>query len=539
MESSKFTVVIRCDASTSIGSGHVFRCKTLARELAYRGANILFVCRAHPGHLINLLRQDFPVLELSQNESTVLNKDSTEEFSGRKLYQEWLGCSQAEDAHQTLEALNKRKIKNCDWLIVDHYGLDAQWEAQVINGLPKEITPKPNLLVIDDLADRQHVADILVDQNYFGSETEYRYLDLVPKTCKKLLGPRYAILGAEYSLLHPLIPNRDETLRILIFFGGVDSENYTGKSLEAFNSRELSNMHVDVVVGINNIHIKSIERQADQQPKTTLYQSLPSLAGLIARADLAIGAGGSTTWERACLGLPSLVIPIAENQLPIAKALQREGYIYLLEALGSINTESIKKKVHSIIITKENLNCSKHLTDGFGSQRLALAMLGFNANIYLRPVNADDENLLFCWANEFTVRANSLNKDPIDRAAHHSWMNSGLNNPNRLHWIGLDSYGCPIGQIRLDRNPNTLKARLSFSLDIVARGHGLSGQLLQKALALTIYNWGVNIEIVAEVLKTNKASQACFERALFIPDPNADKSISTWRLKLNNWHSNQ
>ena len=198
------TIIIRCDSSVSIGTGHIYRCRTLARALRARGSDVLFVCRRQSGDLISLLKEEFSVLPLP--ELPLKPCDGLEE---RDLYTSWLGCSQYQDADDCYNAIVDANISSFDWLIVDHYGLDHVWQSCLLSQLSSgEYSPK--LLVIDDLADRFHQADILLDQNFFGPATQYRYRNLVPSHCLQLLGPKYSLLGPEYSSLHPLVPTRTE-----------------------------------------------------------------------------------------------------------------------------------------------------------------------------------------------------------------------------------------------------------------------------------------------------------------------------------------
>ena len=317
-------ILIRCDASLAIGSGHVMRCRTLARELQRRGASITFLCRRQAGDLIALLEQESQVLALPE-----LPLALCEGLAGRELYGAWLGCSQNHDADDCLTALASAGVRSADWLVVDHYGLDASWEAQLLDALVGD-KGTPKLLAIDDLADRPHQADLLLDQNFFGAVTDQRYQGLVPRHCRQLLGPHYALLGPEYAQLHPLVPVRTELRRVLVFFGGVDPDNLTGRTLEVLLDPALAHLAVDVVLGRQSPHRQTVADLVAQRPFTTLHGPLPSLAGLIARADLAIGAGGATTWERACLGLASVVTPIAANQQEVAKALERQGLVMVV-----------------------------------------------------------------------------------------------------------------------------------------------------------------------------------------------------------------
>jgi UDP-2,4-diacetamido-2,4,6-trideoxy-beta-L-altropyranose hydrolase len=306
-------ILFRVDASVTIGSGHVMRCRTLAREMRRRGANITFLCRRQRGDMIALLGREFTVLALPERPLSATQTSAGLPLAGRDLYSAWLGCRQEVDVADCLEALHQEDVKVPSWLVVDHYGLDAAWETQIIESLAGRTQPR--LLAIDDLADRAHSADLLLDQNFFGDATTQRYRGRLTKHCRQLLGPQYALLGDEYSQLHPFAPIRTELARILVFFGGGDLHNLTSKALKALMIPELDNLAVDVVLGHqmqNNIEVEDL---VSKRMHTTLHHNLPSLSALILRADLSIGAGGSTTWERMCLGLPSISFPIALNQI--------------------------------------------------------------------------------------------------------------------------------------------------------------------------------------------------------------------------------
>ena len=511
------SVLIRCDASLSIGSGHVMRCRTLARELQRRGAVVTFLCRRQSGDLIVLLEQEFAVLNLPE-----LPLLANERLAGRDLYQAWLGCSQAQDAADCLQVLSTAGISNPDWFVVDHYGLDASWEAQLLDALVGD-KGNPKLMAIDDLADRPHQSDLLLDQNFFGAVTEQRYQGLVPSHCRQLLGPHYALLGPEYAQLHPLVPVRTELRRVLVFFGGVDPDNLTGRTLEVLLDPALAHLAVDVVLGRQSPHRQVVADLVAQRPFTTLHGPLPSLAGLIARADLAIGAGGATTWERACLKLPSLVVAIAENQVPFAEALHQAGHLHLLGGAATVSTEQIRSELLAWVADPRQQDAGCDLTDGMGASRLALAMLGPQTAISLRPADAGDEALLLRWANDPQVRASSFSPDLIGRSDHHNWFRQGLADPNRLLLIAMAANGCPIGQIRFDRQSlptqdGSSEATVDLSLDRCARGFGLAADLVRLGLQVMEQAWGPDIEAVAEVLTTNPASNACFSRAGFVQE---------------------
>jgi UDP-2,4-diacetamido-2,4,6-trideoxy-beta-L-altropyranose hydrolase len=530
-------ILIRCDASLLIGSGHVMRCRTLARELQRRDAAVTFLCRRQPGDLINLLEQEFRVLALPEQPLA-----ACEGLESSDLYGAWLGCTQEQDAAQCLEVLAKAGINSVSWIVADHYGLDASWEAQLLAALSGS-DAAPKLLVIGDLADRPHQADLLLDQNFFGEATHERYQDLVPPQCRQLLGPHYALLGPEYALLHPLVPRRTELRRVLVFFGGVDPDNLSGRALVALLDPALADLAVDVVLGLQSPHRHAVVDLVARRTNTTLHEPMPSLAGLIARADLAIGAGGATTWERACFQLPSLVVAIAANQLPFSEALHQAGHLQLLGDGASVTAEQIRSALLSLRAQPKPGKAAPALTDGWGTPRLAMAILGPQGALSLRPAIAADEALLLHWANDPQVRANSFSQEPIAPKDHHHWFQKGLTDPNRLLLIATAEDGCPIGQIRFDLQETSAHAaasevKLGLSLDRCARGYGLAAELIRLGLQAMEQRWGPSAEAVAEVLSSNTASNACFARAGFTSDselisdsPTPPQAVNVWRWR--------
>ena len=288
---------------------------------------------------------------------------------------------------------------------------------------------------------------MLLDQNFFGLSTDQRYEGLVPSHCRQLLGPAYALLSPEYAQLNPLVPPRKELHRLLVFFGGVDLANLTCRTLEALMDPGLAHLAVDVVLGLQSPHRQSVEEMVARRPFTTLYGPLPSLAGLISRADLAIGAGGATTWERAFLKLPSLVVAIAENQVPFALALHQEGCLQLLGDAATVSSEQICAALLARITDSPQMDMGCDLTDGMGASRLVLAMLGPDGPISLRPASEGDENLFLRWSDNSQFISRSCGPESTISSDDQNWFLHGLTNPNRLNLIATAVDGCPIGQI--------------------------------------------------------------------------------------------
>lgn len=359
-------IVFRVDASYKIGSGHIFRCLVIADTLKREGCNVVFICRMLQGHLINLIRdRGFEVIVLGLKSSSI---DHTND-------RDWLGVSQQTDAEETLKNLKDLVI---DIVFVDHYSLDTIWETMM-----KPIAR--SIVVIDDLANRDHNCDYLIDQN-FRYENLNCYDDLVPKSCKKLLGLQYAIMSPEYRNYRKIISKRSGNIsRVLIYFGGTDWQDMTSLALRVLSEEEFRFLEVDIVVGSNYPSLKDLKKLITNRPKTTLHQYLPNLANLMSVADLAIGAGGTTMLERISMGLPALVISLAENQLQACKSLQKEGLIHYLGSYTDITnallSKSLRERIHN---PEDNSKLSSKLSayvDGLGDLRIAHEVLTLSSEM--------------------------------------------------------------------------------------------------------------------------------------------------------------
>jgi UDP-2,4-diacetamido-2,4,6-trideoxy-beta-L-altropyranose hydrolase len=305
-------VLVRCDASTEIGSGHVIRCLTLADALADKGARVSFVCRRLPGELSLLIeRRGYSVRLIEAH------------------------CWQ-DDAEMTGQSA--AVPGGVDWLIVDHYGLDARFE-QRLRSLAARV------LVIDDLADRPHDCELLLDQNLCGNLQE-RYHGLVPATCKTLLGPRFALLRPEFRRARrTLRARRGELQRLLISFGGSDQSNETAKALAAWDLLADPGLLLDVVVGASNPHAAAVQAACAARPGCHFHNQVDNMAELMSRADLAIGSGGSTTWERCYLGLPSLTVVVAPNQLELTEAVAATGAAWNLGRHADLSPRVLAERI--------------------------------------------------------------------------------------------------------------------------------------------------------------------------------------------------
>jgi UDP-2,4-diacetamido-2,4,6-trideoxy-beta-L-altropyranose hydrolase len=353
-------VVFRTDGSTLIGQGHVMRCLTLANVLRERGAEITFVCREHPGHLCDLI---------AQRSFAVRRLPLAEEGVNLPGHAGWLGASWEADAEQTRQAIQGLG-GTADFLVVDHYAADRRWE--------KALRPTvARILAIDDLADRVHDCDLLLDQNFF-SDLATRYDGKVPPGCVTLLGPDYALLQPVYADLHSQVALRDgQVHRIFVFFGGADTENLTGLSVAAFQQLGRPDIHLDVVMTEKNSRYQGIEKAIEGWGNIRLHGPLPSLGPLMATADLAIGAGGATVWERLCLGLPSVIVSLAENQKPVSKELAEAELVSYLGHKDMVDRKKIHQSLVDIIdgpsLGAWSSRCHK-ACDGQGAERVVDAM---------------------------------------------------------------------------------------------------------------------------------------------------------------------
>ncbi|MCC4264617.1 UDP-2,4-diacetamido-2,4,6-trideoxy-beta-L-altropyranose hydrolase [Oceanimonas baumannii] len=356
-------IAFRADASIEIGTGHVMRCLTLAEALQQQGHECLFICREHNGHLGKLIAIKgfalhlLPVADEKEHVATKLNWNN---------HASWLGLTWQQDAEQTCAILSRQPI---DWLVVDHYALDARWEMQTAQHAD-------SIIVIDDLADREHRCNLLLDQTFGRSAADYR--PLVPEYCELLCGSQYALLRPEFAELRPYSLQRREqpALRqLLITMGGVDKDNVTGQVLDALRDCELSaDCNIVVVMGATAPWLEVVKQQADSLPwHTEVKVGVSNMAQLMADSDLAIGAAGATSWERCCLGVPTIMVVLADNQRYAAHLLTKAGAVReLLLGDGLSHDLGIFIKEFSGVekSLKSTVEHASNITDGKGCERV-------------------------------------------------------------------------------------------------------------------------------------------------------------------------
>lgn len=362
------TVAFRTDASLEIGSGHVMRCLTLAEALRRQGAACRFLMREHRGHLIDSVRRrGFGVVSLGGD--TQSGKRGA--LPAAPAHASWLGCSWRADAEQTRRALGHGPV---DWLVVDHYALDAEWERSLSDVCR-------HLLVIDDLADRPHHCDVLLDQNLGRDGGDYAAL--VPEGCELLIGPAHALLRPEFAAhrADSLLRRRPPRLQhLLVALGGVDAGNATGRVLTALRDSPLTpESSITVVMGRQAPWLQSVQAQAADMPwPCKVLVQVDDMARLMADCDVAIGAAGGSAWERCSVGLPCLLIVLADNQRAGARALAASGAAIMLADEDDLPAELGARiaSLKSADALSRLVDAASAVTDGRGLERVIPHLLG-------------------------------------------------------------------------------------------------------------------------------------------------------------------
>jgi UDP-2,4-diacetamido-2,4,6-trideoxy-beta-L-altropyranose hydrolase len=465
-------VAFRVDASSEIGSGHFMRVLCLADGLRELATSIRFVARALPAHLRAMLAE-----------------------RGYDLTEIGAAAGGDDDARETATALAGDAW---DWLVVDHYGIGADWES-------KMRAHAKRIFVVDDLADRRHDCDVLLDQNLYA-DMDVRYTARVPRGCRLLLGLRYALLRREFVAARAdVLPRRGPVTRVFVSFGGADPGNRTGWAIEALATAAID-VQVDVAIGAQHPQRRQIESGCARHGFACHVQT-GRMAELMVAADLAIGAGGITTWERCCLGLPALVISIAANQDAVIEQAARHGLLY---ALHDGDQSDLRRHLQTLADNAELREMisrnGMQAVDGRGVERVARVL--DEASIRIREATADDAEALFAWRNHESVRRMSRRPEAIAWPEHEAWLRGVLADGNRRLVIA-ERRGVPLGVVRFDICRDTAEVSIYRVPDSPERGVGAS-VLAAAEQWLRASRPGV-ATVTAEVLGNNQRSQRLFE----------------------------
>lgn len=454
------------------------RCFALALRLRECGAQVSFIGRDLPGNLFALV----------------------EGAGFRQIVLPGVIQAPAEDARATALALAGSLA---DWLIVDGYALDAAWEMSMR-------AHARAILAIDDLADRPHDCDLLLDQNLFA-EPAARYRALAPARARTLLGPRYALLREEFAQARAALRERDGKVnRILVSFGGADAGDFTSIALRALLLLERPRFDLDVVIGGAHASRQQVESVCAEHGYRCHVQTT-RMAELMAAADFAIGAGGSTTWERCCLGLPALVVCAAANQIAVTAAAATQGLVFAPD-LRALNPEALAAHLAGVLDDEDALrSMSKRClatVDGQGAARVSRAM-GIS-RVEIRRATAGDSPRVFEWRNHPRTRAVSSDTATLDVAEHQRWFDRTLTDRNRALLIG-EVDGAPVGVVRFDIG--VAGAEISIYLVPGCEGRGLGAELLCAAEFWLSGPFPQVGAVHARVLGHNDASHRMFASA--------------------------
>lgn len=480
------TVVFRADASDLIGSGHIMRCLTLANQLAGLGEKCVFACRAIlPVLASHILDAGHGLVELAKSNSR---------NAADMPHAHWLSASWQTDADATLQVAEENRAR---WIVVDHYGLDAQWEKRLAANGRK-------LFVIDDLADRNHACDVLLDQN-LHSDPYARYEHRVTSKTLMLFGQRFALLRPEFSET-PKSPRvfHDDAITYCVAFSGADLAKLTGMTIDVLATVFKAGDRVHVIANSQNIDLADIKLRC-KNPGWQVHVNANRLAEVMAGSDVAIGAGGGMLWERAAMGLPSIAIAIADNQ---REQVAQAGALGLVLA-GDVETltpDLLREMItglRSDAALRQNMSkICKATVDGRGALRVARRVLA--SDIVIRLTNSDDSADIFAWRNDERIRRVSRNTDVIAWAVHEHWISATLANASRRLLIGSDAEG-PVGVVRFDLSGTSAEISLYLVPQRLGSGQGVG--LFLAADAWLSENCPEIVEIMATVLVGNDSSE--------------------------------
>lgn len=512
---TKKTIVIRADASTRIGIGHVMRCLTLAAKLNNAQHQIIFLCKQHHGNLIELIESSgFEVIALSKPTNNIENEHN------ERL---WLGCHYQQDAKECLKYIQSAKFKKIDLLIVDHYSLDYQWQ-DLLNPLCEKI------MVIDDLANREHHCDILLDQTFGRSQQDYHHL--IPEQCTLLLGKEYMLLRDEFYQFRILAQTQRISSQphisknILISLGGADPDNMASSILYwlILLKTDFHNLKVCLVANANSNFLSELNSIAKKHRWIKIITKPPSMATLMLKADIAIGSSGATAWERCCLGLPSLSIISADNQQLVNKNLANIGACTSLGYFKNLRKQTFiealtllfNNQKHYKNMVQQSFDCC----DGLGAGRVAMQVAKKMSVVELIPATINDIDVTFKWQSDKNIRQYFKQPTTPTKAEHWHWFEKNLADPaSFLYIIYYDKV--PVGTLRFDELCQN-EYMISILVAPSEQGKGIALRALNKIAQLK-----ENGLFFADIHQDNLNSIRVFKKAGFVP-----VSASQYCLKI-------
>lgn len=493
----------------AIGTGHMKRCITLGRELEAMGATVIYVTRKIDEASTAVLAEEAHIAWLPASADDFLNHKSL------VPHVHWSPVSWDEDSSQTIAELTNFKPT---WVIVDHYAFDALWHSKVRKSLGCKI------MAIDDLADRDLVPDLLLDANY-ASDHELKYRNRLPSSSRTCFGPRFALLDPIYRT-SPHYEFRRQVESIGIFMGGADTAGLSEKALAICRDKAGFIGQIEVVATSANPNLTRLARICDASSNTSLLVDLPNLAEFFSRHDLQIGAGGSASWERCCVGVPSISVVAAANQLAVTPALDVIG-VTMAASMSEDNIILAEKpiaRLEQVLLgllsdpcTRQKLGTkAQSLVDGFGSRRAAVCL--YSGDMLIRPATIGDAELLFRWRNHPSTRKASLDTAELAYTNHLAWFERSLEaKKDRFLFVAMLGT-LAVGSIRFDRI-SELVFEVSLYLDPDLHGLGLGKEMLIAGETQMLAVQQQPFRINATVLSENLTSAAMFLRCGYTGAP--------------------
>jgi UDP-2,4-diacetamido-2,4,6-trideoxy-beta-L-altropyranose hydrolase len=477
-----------------IGTGHLSRSINLAREFEDRGFDVHFIVRDHPSSDYRRLDAlNYTVHWLPPTTSGIFPSSSDEST--------WLSVPAEEDATETKLILDQLDLPH---LVVDHYGIDAGWEKLVRSSVS-------HLITIDDSRARTHLSDIVVYSSFNNSADLANGIEEADGQTR-LVGFRYAPLSAGYSRTSlGLREVREPVEHVVVFFGGVDVSDLLIRIVKCLKDRFTDLTRIDVIAGGSRRALDFLTDLSSESSVIRVCQSKLSLLESFQEADIAVGAGGVAALERSAVGLPSLNFVLAENQRHVTESLAKAGALIDMGPADSFSEDfflQVFTTLASDVSSRSNMSIAGQLlVDGWGARRLAEAVdPSLSDSLRLRRCQRTDLYTLFTWANDRSVRENSLRTGSIDLDGHTRWFSKKISDPTTFMFV-LEAKGLPVGQIRFEVDGTT--ALINYSLDPLVRGRGWGRFLVDEGIR--VLSQLVPVQTFrAKVLASNLASLRIF-----------------------------
>lgn len=486
IENNSLNLLFRADASVRGGTGHVMRCLALAQA-----------CEASGGSAQFLIAQSTPSL------------DSRLREAGISVARGVFDAGSPADARETMKQAG---AAGSSWIVADGYDFGSAWQKEIK-------AAQLRLLLLDDYGHAEHYsADIVLNQNLHAQEAAYKSRE--PFT-RLLLGPRFSLLRDEFVKgrnAERRIPDRAR--KILVTLGGSDPDNVTYEVIKVVAT--IDDIEITVVVGGSNPHLPMLRELVANLPAAiTVMPDAQNMPDLMERADIAVVAGGTTSWELAFSGLPSVVITLADNQEAISAELDRAGLAISIGRWSGDARARLAKALADLLLDvrrrEQMSDTGRQLVDGFGVQRVLARMNA--AHLHLRAARSEDCRLVWEWANDAEARAASFSSESIKWDIHRGWYANKLTNPNCFFYIVSDARGTPMGQIRFELGQR--RAVVSISVAKETRGKGQGAALIVRGLN-EFFESAPADTIDAYVKPDNKKSIKTFLKADFIDAGDAE-----------------